>query len=178
MRGNRNDSRPSDRQDNGDAKQVSGTAARRKDRVPLGVARQKLAVPERPGYKRRWINDDGSRLQQALAADYRYVEDPSIKVGDDNGNSSTDSRISRVVGKKKNGQEMRAYLMEISADLYREDQKAKQAEIDEVDRAIRKGGIRNDRGDMGYVPDGGIKIERERPVRRARQQEQEEPVED
>jgi hypothetical protein len=39
----------------------------RKKRVPLGVPRTKLTVPTRPGYQRRWINDDAKgRLQHAL----------------------------------------------------------------------------------------------------------------
>lgn len=145
----------------GEVKRVSGTAARRKDRVPLGATRQKLSVPPRQGYERRWINDDGARLQQALAADWKFVEDPNLKVGDDNGNSSVDSRVSRVVGKKKNGHELRAFLMEIEADLYKEDQAEKQKQLDEVDRAIKRGNVRNDRGDKGYVPERGIKIESE-----------------
>lgn len=134
----------------------------RKERVPLGVPRRHLQVPERPGYVRRWVNDDGKgRLQAALIGDYTYVEDPSLRVGEDEGQSHADSRVSRIVGRTHEGKPMRAYLMEIPRELYQADQASKQSALDEVDRAIRKGRLIPQGEASRYVPDRGIKVERE-----------------
>lgn len=139
-------------------------AAARKERVPLGVARSKLTVPPREGYVRRWVNDDGKgRLQFAKEGDYAFVEDPDLRVGEDEGQSRQDSRVSRIVGRTAEGKPMRAYLMEIPRELYQQDQHSKQSELDEVDRAIRKGRLVSAGEEHRYVPDEGraIKIKRE-----------------
>lgn len=134
------------------------TAARAK-RVPLGVPRTKLAVPQRPGYKRRWINDDGKgRLQAAAEGGYTHVCDPNLHVGEDGGGDKTDSRVSRIVGRGEGGKPLRAFLMEIPSEQYKEDQASKQRALDEVDRAIRKGGLVSQGAEHRYIPDGGKAI--------------------
>lgn len=137
---------------------------KRKERVPLGVPRAQLAVPQRQGYTRRWINDDGKgRLQKAQEGGYNFVDDPDLRVGEDDGGSRTDSRVSRVVGTKKDNTPLRAYLMEIPDEYFREDQASKQAELDEVDRAIKHGRLVADGEQHRYVPEKGraIKVEKE-----------------
>ncbi len=42
-------------------------------RVPLGAPRLRLAVEGRPGYKRRWVNDVGGRIEQAVEGGYSLV---------------------------------------------------------------------------------------------------------
>lgn len=136
-------------------------AAERKKRVPLGVPRSKLTVPQRAGYVRRFVNDDGKgRLQFALNGGYSHVTDPTLQVGEDGGGDKPDSRVSRIVGRAESGKPLRAFLMEIPSELYQEDQASKQAELDEVDRAIRKGRLISQGEDTRYVPERGIKIER------------------
>jgi hypothetical protein len=133
--------------------------ADRKKRVPLGVPRPKLTVPARAGYKRRWVNDDGKgRLQAALEGGYTHVTDPNLRVGDDGGGDRTDSRVSRIVGRGEGGKPLRAFLMEIPSELYKEDQASKQAALDEVDRAIRKGRLVPQGEEHRYVPDKGRAI--------------------
>ncbi len=112
----------------------------RKERVPLGVRRLKLAAPARPGFHRRWINDgwkhDPSRISDAEAGGYVLVEGVAP----------------RVVGSNDNSTGITARLMEIPQELYDEDQAAKAREIDEKEKTINKGsGIP---GDNQYVPDG------------------------
>lgn len=139
-------------------------SAERKVRVPLGVPRTKLAVPKRAGYERRWVNDDDKgRLQAAQEGGYTFVTDPNLKVGEDGGGDKTDSRVSRIVGRAEGGKPLRAFLMEIPSELYQQDQASKQAALDEMDRAIRKGRLRSDGEEHRYVPDDGraIKINRE-----------------
>ena len=62
---------------------------------------------------------------------------------------------------------MRAYLMEIPDELHREDEASKQAELDEVDRAIRKGRLVTDGEQHRYVPEKGRAIRVEKETTRA-----------
>ena len=131
----------------------------RNKRVPLGVSRTKLAVPQRNGYVRRWINDSEGRLQMAEQGGYQFATDQSLQIGDpdiDNVNRDLGARVSRVVD-KTTGQ--KAYLMEIKEEFYKEDQKAKAEKLDETDRAIRRGKL--EKVDDQYIPDNGrgIKFE-------------------
>lgn len=138
--------------------------ASRAERVPLGVPRSKMSVPNRPGFVRRWVNDNGSRLHAAQQAGYEFVDDPSLKVGDQTQtmNSDLGGAISQVVGKREDGSSMRAYLMEIPDEFYQEDQQAKQAQVDQIDQAIKTGNIEGTVGvDGRYVPNEGIKISRD-----------------
>jgi hypothetical protein len=140
----------------------------RKKRVPLGVPRSKLTAPKRPGYERRWINDDAKgRLHHAKEGGYTHVEDPNLLVGEDGGGDKTDSRVSRIVGKRDDGKPLRAFLMEIPSELYKEDQASKQAELDEVDRAIRKGRLVSQGEEHRYVPDEGRAIRVDSEVKRS-----------
>jgi hypothetical protein len=127
--------------------------AGRNSRVPLGVARAKLSVPQRQGYVRRWVNDTEGRLMQAEQGGYQFATDQSLQIGApdvDNVNRDLGARISRVVD-KSTGQ--KAYLMEIKEDFYAEDQQAKANKIAETDRLIKTGKL--DDGESRYVPDKG-----------------------
>jgi hypothetical protein len=125
----------------------------RSTRVPLGVARSKLSVPGREGYVRRWINDTEGRLANAESGGYQFVQDEKLQVGQqdiDNVNRDLGARTSRVVD-KTTGQ--KAYLMEIKEEFYEEDQAAKVAAVEEVDRRIKTGKL--EQVDESYVPDKG-----------------------
>lgn len=137
----------------------------RKARVPLGVHRAKLAVEgfeipaDRVG---RWIVDQPGRIMQAEQGGYVFVDDPAAKVGEgaEDQRDHMSSKVSRIVGVRDDGAPLKAYLMTIDKDMYDEDQRAKQAEIDETDEAIRSGGIQGKVGTDGrYIPDGGITYE-------------------
>lgn len=126
----------------------------RQTRVPLGVARLKLAVPELPGYKLRWINDGEGRMQMAQMGGYEFVSSEEVPAfGDpdiDNVNRDLGARVSRVVN-KQTGE--RAYLMKLKKEFYEEDQKAKTAKVEETDLLIKRGKLED--GDSRYIPDKG-----------------------
>lgn len=125
----------------------------RNSRVPLGVARAKLSVPQRQGYVRRWVNDTEGRLMQAEQGGYQFATDQSLQIGAvdvDNVNRDLGARISRVVD-KSTGQ--KAYLMEIKEEFYAEDQAAKVRQVAEKDRLIKTGKL--DDGESRYIPDEG-----------------------
>lgn len=128
---------------------MSRNKADRKERVPLGAIRAKMTVDEatkekNKGKKLRWVNDtaDG-RIQHAEAGGYDFVTgDGTERIGEgQDGNSDLGSRVSRIVGTKEDGTPLRAYLMAVDEEFYKEDQLAKQKEVDEIDAQIRSGSV-------------------------------------
>lgn len=135
------------------AAKLDRTASGRSSRVPLGVARSKLAVPSRPGYVRRWVNDVEGRLLHAQQGGYEYAVDQSLQIGSpdvDNENRDLGARISRVVD-KSTGQ--KAYLMEIKEEFYQEDQSAKNKAVKAKDDLIKNGKLDDD--EYRYIPEKG-----------------------
>ncbi len=117
----------------------------RKERVPFGVPQRKFNAPEGDGYHYRIFNDnwrkEPGRIQRAINAGYEKVQ----------------SFDSMTVGTNDDGSEIKAVLMRIPEELYKEDQKLKQKEVDKVDEAIRKGTLEQGKDDKRYIPQG-IKI--------------------
>lgn len=97
----------------------------RPKRIPLGT-RNVLTAPERPGYVRRFVNDEGDRVAQFEAAGYTLVRD-KVEVGDPKAGKS--AQLGSVV-RPSVGAGTSAVLMEIKKEYYDEDQAAKQAQID------------------------------------------------
>jgi len=131
----------------------------REERVPLGIARQKLKVHEIKGYKLRWINDTPGRLNEARRGGYEFVQADEIdgKFGDtdiDQTNRDLGSRVCRAVSQTTG---LKAYLMKIPLEYYEADQRAKQKEIDEVDQAIHSGKLKDFVNQ--YVPEDGKGIQ-------------------
>jgi hypothetical protein len=120
----------------------------RPKRIPLGT-RNILTAPERPGYVRRFVNDEGDRIKHFEAAGYSVVRE-DIDVGDPKAgkDTKTGSVVSPAVGGGK-----RAVLMEIKKEWYDEDQKAKQDRISEGEADMKR--QLNSRRDGQY---GGVTI--------------------
>ena len=135
-------------------RETSRTGEGRQKRVPLGLQTAKLARKASPGMVGRFVNDEGGRIAAAQAAGYEHV---MVTTGLD----GEERRDSEIVGVQTNGQPLIAFYMEIPIKFYREDQKAKQEQVDLVDEAISGGNIEGAVGQDGrYVPDGGIKVRR------------------
>ena len=81
-----------------------------------------------------WFNDVGARLYNCLDAGYMFVEKSGLAAGDLNVESArgTESVMCKGVGRGT-----KAYLMKIPMEFYREDQKAKQLELDAVEAEIK-----------------------------------------
>jgi hypothetical protein len=138
------------------------SAEPRRERVPVGVPRLKLDGGQRQGFVRRWVNDDGNRLQDCQQGGYEFVTNQLPTGTDIASRESTDSRVSRVVGTKADGKPLVAYLMEIRRDWYEEDQQSKQKRLDEQESQMRRG--EDSQGgapgrDGRYVPRDGITID-------------------
>ena len=136
----------------------------RKERIPLGRMRRKLAIPDGliPKNKiARWINDHPGRLQAALEGGYQFMDDPLAKVGEgsENQRDSLDMKISRIVGTRDDGSPLKAYLMVINKSLYDADRKEKDKHLDEIDAAIKGGNVEGQVGQDGrYIPSTGISV--------------------
>lgn len=106
---------------------------KRRRRASVGGHALKLDAPNRPGFKRRWFNDDGNRLADAHELGYDHVHETNVQ--------STDvgSGVSRLVGTKANGEPLRAYLMETPDELYAEGMAEKEARNRLVDDSIAAG---------------------------------------
>ena len=134
------------------------------ERVPMGGLRQKLSVPEIPGYHLHWINDVGDRLERAHRGGYTFVEKKAgLRVGEgpEAGHNDLGNAVSQLVGTQENGQPLRAYLMKIRQDWYEQDQYNKLASVREKEAQIKRGHLPVDNvGDSSkrYVSDEGIKI--------------------
>lgn len=115
----------------------------RAERIPLGSHRQKLTTDQRPGFVRRWINDRGGRILQAQQGGWHFVAKNGAKAQ----TSDAGEGISQIVGTKEGGEPLRAYLMEIREDWYKEDQAAKQKRTDEIESQIRRG--KDEHGEVG-----------------------------
>jgi hypothetical protein len=143
----------------------------RKKRIPLGVTRKSLSVPDNlmdKNYVYRWMNDSQdkpNRLKEAQDGGYTFVHDPDIEanVGDKVENpKGLDSRISQYAGSNRDGTPYRCYLMRIKRTWYDEDQAEKQKPLDELEAALKIG--TDEQGGPGeegrYIPREGISIGR------------------
>lgn len=100
------------------------------------IGDQKLVAPTRPGFYRRWINDDGNRLAERAAFGYDFVVKGAPY---SEGAISTDpgEKISQIVGTTKSGP-LRAYLMEIPQDWVDEDRSKKEQKRGEVEAQVHR----------------------------------------
>ncbi len=133
----------------------------RKNRVPLGVPRNKMSAKAPTGYVGRWMNDEGNRLADAKEGGWEFS---LVKSKTGEGAESTDTDLgqytSMLVGTKEGGGPLRAYWMIIHKEWYEQDQAEKMKPVDEIEKAI-KGGKFDPSGasrEGQYVPKSGIKI--------------------
>ena len=136
---------------------------RKTERVPLGTHRLKLQLSdydlkafEKRGLKTRWCNDDGGRINQALAGSYRFVTpEEATSLGESaicSGNKDLGPRVRQVVS--KGDKVMYAYLMCIPKDLWLSDQQVKWDDIADKEQGLIRGHAGGAEVDSTYIPDG------------------------
>lgn len=111
-------------------------AKERTRRTSINGTRNVLRVEgKEPGFEYRIVNDDGDRISQFQEMGYELVADKTVKVGARRVANPTaeGSPIQVSVG---GGQ--KAYLMRIRDDWYKEDQAAKQKQVDETVASMKK----------------------------------------
>ena len=104
-------------------------------RVPLGAGKNVLTAPQREGFRRRFLNDEGDRIALAKRAGYQVVEDLGVEVGDED---VTNRNVSLGTGAEVtvNRDGMKAILMELPEEYGKEDDERKAKDIDERERSI------------------------------------------
>lgn len=130
-------------------------------RRQFGRQTQKLALPNRPGYKRYWFNDAPGQVQGALDNGWGHVLDKDRKP------------LSRVVGSGRDGGALKAYAMEIPQEFWDEDQErvhqAAKARIDAIKaKPIQAAPGTSQKSDTGkfYSPEEGGILQVSETVRR------------
>ena len=120
----------------------------RRRRRSFGTPESRLAVPEREGYVRRWVNDTPGRVAMFEESGYTPVLNKDISGSVGSMSKSPTAKVSIHGGVSDSGAPMKMYLMEQKREWYEEDQIAKQKPVDETDKAIREGSL-GSQGQMG-----------------------------
>lgn len=107
--------------------------AREKFKSTGAIAGQKLFAPQKKDFHRHWINDEDNRLEEMLDKGYVFVDDKDQVISSDD----IGTRKSKLVGTKRAGGPLKAYLMETPEKFYREDQQEKESLIQSHESQIR-----------------------------------------
>lgn len=109
-------------------------------------------------YAYRWINDDDrSRLHAKTQEDDWDIVHNDGSAKEDTADLGT--AVSRIVGTKKDGSPMRAYLCRKLMTYFDEDQKAKKAALDLQLADLRRGNSATGESQSDYIPSTGIRID-------------------
>ena len=108
----------------------------RTTRATINGTRAVLSVSgKEPGYEYRVVNDVGDRVAMMIERGYEVVTDQNVKVGERRvANPAQEG--SPVMASVGNG--IKGYVMRIREDWYKEDQAAKQKQVDEMERSIQQ----------------------------------------
>lgn len=120
------------------AEREGGTRPRALD----GTTKRLEVFGEIPGYHLAILNDEDNRLYQAQLHGWAFVDADEIGGVNENVTSfNTDpgERVRFVVGTKKNGEALHAYLMKLPEEIWQDDQQAHHARDQYVDAQIRGG---------------------------------------
>jgi hypothetical protein len=113
----------------------SASATQRPTRTPISGRNVLTVNGKEPGYNYRIVNDNGDRISQFLEAGYELVDASTVSVGDKRVNvaSAEGTKAQVSVGKGD-----KAFVMRIRQDWFDEDQKAKQAKVNEIEESIKQ----------------------------------------
>lgn len=138
------------------SRQSQAPAQERPKRTPL-AGRNRLAVKDKdPNFVYRYVNanleNDPDRIERMKEAGYELV--PRSQAGSLGDNKVDNSSAIGSTASISVGQGIRAVLMRQRKEWYEEDQQAKQAEVDAVEKTIQ-GGSKSDYGAVELTFDKG-----------------------
>lgn len=87
-----------------------------------------------PGFSYRIVNDIGDRIESFKARGYEIVEDQTVQIGDRRVATPTKEGTPVQVSV---GGGTKGYLMRIKDEWYKEDQVAKEAELQELEKSMK-----------------------------------------
>lgn len=114
---------------------ANSASAQRPKRTSINQRNVLTVAGKEPDYEYRIVNDQGDRIQQFIDAGYELVDANSVRVGDKRVDKAaaegTKAQVSVGKGEK-------AFVMRIRKEWYDEDQAAKQARVNELERSIKQ----------------------------------------
>lgn len=124
----------------------------RPERVPLHKQKA-FTANSRPGYTRRWVNDQMGRIDMFLQAGWTLVVGNTEETheGLAQVESQLGSKVRRVVNKDPNADSRHAVLMEIPTEWYEKDRQEQQKLIDEKEAAFDAHGLHKSTGMYGKL---------------------------
>ena len=125
-----------------------------RDRIPMSLPIQRLAVPDIPGYHCHWMRDEPQRIAQALRAGYDFVAPEEVDLNtfgiadgeESSGNQDLGSRVSYIAGRNEQGGAQRLYLMKLPTEYWLQDQEAMGQRQEDIAAQLR--------GDKGFTEAG------------------------
>lgn len=114
---------------------ANSASAQRPKRTSISQRNVLTVSGKEADYEYRIVNDQGDRIQQFIDAGYELVDANSVRVGDKRVDKAaaegTKAQVSVGKGEK-------AFVMRIRKEWYNEDQTAKQARVNELERSIKQ----------------------------------------
>lgn len=118
----------------------------RRRRASLTALQSKLAAPARPGFVRRWVDNDPSRIQHMQELGYEPVQDKGIPT------DSLGTNAARFGGKRANGEPQHLVLMETPEEDYATGVREKEEALKPFEDALRAGRDTQGRLQDAYEP--------------------------
>lgn len=115
---------------------IAKAPERRVRRTPVGQKNVLTVAGKEPGYEYRFVNADGDRVQEFLDNGWELVEKKEVRIGDKRLNAPSGSEGSTAVASVGGG--MKAYLLRIREDWYKEDQAAKQEHVNRLEQGTKQ----------------------------------------
>lgn len=110
-------------------------------RTPISIRNVLKWENQDPAYQYRWVNDNEDRIPRFKDAGWQVVESDEHAAGY---RTTGDPTALATSVEKSVGAGTKAVLMRIDKEWYKEDQKTKQEEVDEIERSMdpryREGG--------------------------------------
>lgn len=148
-----------------ESKRVAETQARRRRRTDTSYeAHGRLGVNEhlldRTKFTYRWVNDDNGRIEAlTVRDDWDHVRKPELK---EEGSKNEGEQVRQLVGSKKDGSPLYAYLLQKPLEFHREDQARKHRKLDQIDAELKRGKVAGSDtltdDPNAYVPSDGISL--------------------
>lgn len=105
-------------------------------RTPINGTRNRLSVRgKEPGFVYRIVNDIDDRIQTFQEMGYELVTDTNVSVGDKRVATPSKEGTPQKVSV---GQGIQGYVMRQKQEYYDEDQKVKQAQVNELEASMKQ----------------------------------------
>lgn len=105
-------------------------------RTPIGTKNILTIAGKEAGFVYRFVNDEGDRVQEFLDRGYEIVEQKDVRIGDRRVNAPSTPEGSLAVASVGRG--LKAYIMRIREDWYKEDQEAKQDHVNALEAGTKQ----------------------------------------